>query len=125
MTRVRTITFSVNKKTGDVFDAILNIPPKMMPDAKKNNDGWWSFTTPWGPGKLKFNENKQFGILDHQFVEDEAKWNVPMRVISHGEESEVMITLIKPDTISDQLFDERMNEMEKMMLDMKKILEQN
>ncbi len=124
MTRVRTITFSVNKKTGDVFDAILNIPPKMMPDAKKNNDGWWSFTTPWGPGKLKFNENKQFGILDHQFVEDEAKWNVPMRVVSHGEESEVMITLIKPDTISDQLFDERMNEMEKMMLDMKKILEQ-
>jgi len=125
MTRTRTITFSVNKKTGDVFDAILNIPPKMMPDAKKNNDGWWSFTTPWGPGKLKFNENKQFGILDHQFVEDEAKWNVPMRVVSHGEESEVMITLIKPDTISDQLFDERMNEMEKMMLDMKKILEQN
>jgi hypothetical protein len=125
MTRVRTITFSVNKKTGDVFDAILNIPSKMMPDAKKNNDGWWSFTTPWGPGKLKFNENKQFGILDHQFVEDEAKWNVPMRVVSHGEESEVMITLIKPDTISDQLFDERMNEMEKMMLDMKKILEQN
>lgn len=125
MTRVRTITFSVNKKTGDVFDAILNIPLKMMPDAKKNNDGWWSFTTPWGPGKLKFNENKQFGILDHQFVEDEAKWNVPMRVVSHGEESEVMITLIKPDTISDQLFDERMNEMEKMMLDMKKILEQN
>ncbi len=125
MTRVRTITFSVNKKTGDVFDAILNIPPKMMPDAKKNNDGWWSFTTPWGSGKLKFNENKQFGILDHQFVEDEAKWNVPMRVVSHGDESEVMITLIKPDTISDQLFDERMNEMEKMMLDMKKILEQN
>jgi len=125
MTRTRTITFSVNKKTGDVFDAILNIPPKMMPDAKKNNDGWWSFTTPWGPGKLKFNENKQFGILDHQFVEDEAKWNVPMRVVSHGEESEVMITLIKPDTISDQLFDERLNEMEKMMLDMKKILEQN
>lgn len=125
MTRVRTITFSVNKKTGDVFDAILNIPPKMMPDAKKDNDGWWSFTTPWGPGKLKFNENKQFGILDHQFVEDEAKWNVPMRVVSHGDESEVMITLIKPDTISDQLFDERMNEMEKMMLDMKKILEQN
>ena len=125
MTRTRTITFSVNKKTGDVFDAILNIPPKMMPDAKKNNDGWWSFTTPWGPGKLKFNENKQFGILDHQFVEDEAKWNVPMRVVSHGEESEVMITLIKPDTISDQLFDERMNDIEKMMLDMKKILEQN
>ncbi len=125
MTRTRTITFSVNKKTGDVFDAILNIPPKMMPDAKKNNDGWWSFTTPWGPGKLKFNENKQFGILDHQFVEDEGKWNVPMRVVSHGDESEVMITLIKPDTISDQLFEERMNEIEKMMLDMKKILEQN
>ena len=39
----RTITFTVNKKTGEVFDAILNIPPKMFPDAVKNSDGWWMF----------------------------------------------------------------------------------
>ena len=120
----RTITFSVNRKTGDAFDAILNIPPKMMPDATKRDDGWWSFTGPWGPAKLKFNENKQLGILDYQVVENDAKWNVPMRVVSKGDDSEVISTIIKPDTLSDETFDERMIEIEKIMLSMKQIIEE-
>ena len=119
----RTITFSVNRKTAETFDAILNIPPKMMPDAIKNNDGWWSFTTLRGPAKLKFNENRQLGILDYQFVDNEAKWNVPMRVISNGNDSSVITTIIKPDGISDQSFDERMIEIEKIMESMKQIIE--
>ena len=120
----RTITFSVNRKTAETFDAILNIPPKMMPDAIKSNDGWWSFTTLRGPAKLKFNENRQLGILDYQFVDNEAKWNVPMRVISNGNDSSVITTIIKPDEISDQSFDERMIEIEKIMESMKQIIEQ-
>ena len=119
----RTITFSVNRKTAETFDAILNIPPKMMPDAIKSNDGWWSFTTIRGPAKLKFNENRQLGILDYQFVDNEAKWNVPMRVISNGNDSSVITTIIKPDGISDQSFDERMIEIEKIMEFMKQIIE--
>jgi hypothetical protein len=119
----RTITFSVNRKTAETFDAILNIPPKMMPDAIKSNDGWWSFTTLRGPAKLKFNENRQLGILDYQFVDNEAKWNVPMRVISNGNDSAVITTIIKPDGISDQSFDERVIEIEKIMESMKQIIE--
>ena len=119
----RTITFSVNRKTAETFDAILNIPPKMIPDAIKSNDGWWSFTTLLGPAKLKFNENRQLGILDYQFVDNEAKWNVPMRVISNGNDSAVITTIIKPDGISDQSFDERMIEIEKIMESMKQIIE--
>ena len=119
----RTITFSVNRKTAETFDAILNIPPKMIPDAIKSNDGWWSFTTIRGPAKLKFNENRQLGILDYQFVDNEAKWNVPMRVISNGNDSSVITTIIKPDGISDQSFDERMIEIEKIMESMKQIIE--
>lgn len=119
----RTITFSVNRKTAETFDAILNIPPKMIPDAIKSNDGWWSFTTLRGPAKLKFNENRQLGILDYQFVDNEAKWNVPMRVISNGNDSAVITTIIKPDGISDQSFDERMVEIEKIMESMKQIIE--
>jgi len=119
----RTITFSVNRKTAETFDAILNIPPKMMPDAIKSNDGWWSFTTLRGPAKLKFYENRQLGILDYQFVDNEAKWNVPMRVISNGNDSTVITTIIKPDGISDQSFDERMIEIEKIMESMKQIIE--
>jgi len=119
----RTITFSVNRKTAETFDAILNIPPKLIPDAIKSNDGWWSFTTLRGPAKLKFNENRQLGILDYQFVDNEAKWNVPMRVISNGNDSAVITTIIKPDGISDQSFDERMIEIEKIMEFMKQIIE--
>lgn len=120
----RTITFTVNRKTAEAFDAILNMPPKMMPDAIKNTDGWWSFTTPWGPAKLRFNEDRRLGILDHQFIDNDAKWDVPMRVVSKGDDSEVITTIIKPESISDETFDERMKEIEKIMLSMKQVIEQ-
>ena len=122
--RSRTITISVNQKTAETFDAILNIPGKIMPDAKKNDDGWWSFTTQSGPAKLKFRENKQLGILDHQFVDNEATWEVPMRVVNHGEDSAVIITLIKPPSVSDETFNARMKELESVMQTMKKIIEE-
>lgn len=123
MGRSRTITFSVDKKTGDAFDAILKIPPKMMPDAKINDSGWWSFTGPHGKSMLKFNENKSLGILDHQYVDEESKWDVPMRVVSNGDVSEVVITLNKPDEITDVQFDQRMEELGEMLNSMKNIIE--
>jgi len=123
--RSTTITMTVNKKTGDVFDAILNVPSKLMPDAKKNQDGWWSFTASRGPAKLKFKENKQLGILDHVFVDTEAKWNVPMRVVPSGETSEIIVTLVKPENLTDKQFDERMLEVQNMMNSMKEIIEKN
>jgi len=123
--RAHTITIPVKRKTADVFEAILNSPAKIMPDAKKNEDGWWSFTTDRGPAKLKFNENREHGILDHQFIDEEAKWNVPMRVVSNGEKSSVIVTLFKPEHLSDELFDKRMKEMEMIMENMKKIIEEN
>ena len=123
MIRSRTIAITVHKKTGDAFDAILQVPPKMMPDAKLNDDGWWSFTGPHGKSRLKFNENKSLGILDHQFVDEESTWNVPMRVVASGDFSEVIITLNKPDELTNDQFDQRMSEMEEMVITMKNIIE--
>ena len=123
MGRSRTISITVEKIIGDAFDAILNIPPKMMPDAKINDSGWWSFTGPYGKSKLKFNENKSLGILDHQYVDEESKWNVPMRVVSNGDVSEVVITLNKPDEITNEQFDQRMQELGEMFNSMKNIIE--
>ncbi len=123
MVRSRTISIIVEKKTGDAFDAILNVPPKMMPDAKINDSGWWSFTGPHGKSMLKFNENKSLGILDHQYVDEESSWDVPMRVVSHGDVSEVVITLNKPDELSDEQFDTRMTEIGEMFNSMKNIIE--
>ena len=121
--RSRTINITVNKKTGDTFDAILTVPPKMMPDAKISDDGWWSFTGPYGKSKLKFNQNRSLGVLDHFYVDEESSWDVPMRVISSGDFSEVVITLNKPDELTDEQFDKRMTEIEDMVMSMKQIIE--
>ena len=123
MTRSRTISITVEKKTGDAFDAILKMPPKMMPDAKINDDGWWSFTGPHGKSKLKFNEHKPDGILDHQYIDEESTWDVPMRVVPSGDFSEIVMTLNKPDELTDEQFDQRMSELSEMVLNMKKIIE--
>jgi hypothetical protein len=123
MGRSRTITITVEKKTGDAFDAILKLPPKMMPDAQLNDSGWWLFTGPYGKSMLKFNENKSFGILDHQYVDEESSWDVPMRVVSNGDVSEVLITLNKPDEITDEQFDLRVEELSDMFNSMKNIIE--
>ena len=119
----RTITFTVNRKTGEVFDAILNIPPKMFPDAVKNSDGWWMFQGPHGDAKLKFQENEKLGILDHVFQDPDGKWDVPMRVVANGEFSEVVITLFKPPNFTDELFEERAKEIEGIMQKMKEAIE--
>ena len=114
---------TVKKKTGDAFDAILQVPPKMMPDAQKSTDGWWSFTGPFGKAKLKFNENKSLGILDHQYVDETSKWDVPMRVVSNGDYSEVVVTLNKPEELTDSQFDERVTEIDELFKTMKNIIE--
>jgi len=125
MVRSRTITISVCRKTGEVFDAILNSPPKMMPDALQNNDDSWSFSTPRGNANLKFKQNKTFGILDHLYSDDEASWDVPMRVVSSGDSSEVIITITKPEVITDEQFDERMKEIEILFKNLKEIIEKS
>ena len=122
MPRSRTITITVKKKTGDAFDAILQLPPKMMPDAKFDG-GWWSFTGPRGKSKLKFNENKSFGILDYQYIDEETMWDVPMRVVSNGDYSEILITLNKPEKLTDEQFNQRIEEIGELVNNMKQILE--
>lgn len=114
---------SVNRKTGDVFDAILNSPPKLMPDASQNKDGSWSFTTIRGNASLKFMQNKSLGILNSLYTDNEASWSVPMKVIPSGEESDVIITIQKPDVLTDEQFDERMKEIGIIFADLKKIIE--
>lgn len=123
MNRSRTVSITVEKKTGDAFDAILQLPSKMMPDARITSDGWWSFTGPYGKSKLKFHENRSLGILTHQYIDEESSWTVPMRVISNGDFSEVVITLNKPEELTDEQFDRRMSEISDMMTSMKHIIE--
>ena len=115
----------VNKMAGDTFDAIIELFPKIIPDAKINSDGWWSFIGPYGKSKVKFNQNKSLGILDHQYVDEESSWNTQMRVIPNGDFSEVVIILKKPKQLTDFQFDQRVSKINQVAISMKKILESN
>jgi len=121
--RTRTISLMVNKMAGDTFDAVVELFPKMIPDAKFDSNGWWSFIGPYGKSKVKFNQNKSLGILDHQYVDEESSWNIPMRIISNGDFSEVVITLKKPKELSDFQFDQRVSKINKIVISMKNMLE--
>ncbi len=72
-------------------------------------------TWPHGKARLKFRENKKFRILDHVFEDPDGKWDVPMRVVSNRDFSEVVITLNKPQNFTDELFSERVKEVEEIM----------
>ena len=123
MIRTRTISLMVNKMAGDTFDAVVELFPKMIPDAKFDSNGWWCFIGPYGKSKVKFNQNKSLGILDHQYVDEESSWNIPMRIISNGDFSEVVITLKKPKELSDFQFDQRVSKINKIVISMKNMLE--
>ena len=123
MIRTRTISMDVNKMMGDTFDSILALFPKIVPDAKINSDGWWSFIGPYGKSKVKFNQNKSLGILDHQYIDEDSSWNIPMRIIPNGDFSEVVIILKKPESLTDFQFNERVEKINKLVTSIKKTLE--
>ena len=123
MIKTRTISMEVNKMVGDTFDSIIRLFPKLIPDATMNSDGWWSFIGPYGKSKVKFNQNKSLGILDHEYIDEESSWNIPMRIISNGDFSEVIIILKKPEQLTDFQFDQRVEKISKLATSMKKILE--
>jgi len=56
-------------------------------------------------------------------VDDETSWAVPMRVVSSGKDSEVIVTLVKPAILTNDQFDERMKEIEILFDNLKKIIE--
>jgi hypothetical protein len=121
--KTRTISMEVNKMVGDTFDSIIELFPKLIPDATLNSDGWWSFIGPYGKSKVKFNQNKPLGILDHEYIDEESSWNIPMRIIPNGDFSEIIIILKKPEQLTDFQFDQRVEKISKLATSMKKILE--
>ena len=123
MIRTRIISVGVNKMVGDTFDSIVELFPKLLPDAKINSDGWWSFVGPYGKSKVKFNQNKSLGMLDHVYVDEESSWNNSIRIIPNGNFSEVKIILKKPEQLTDFQFDQRVEKISELITSMKTILE--
>ena len=123
MTRTRSISMNVNKMVGETFDSIIELFPKFIPNAKINSDGWWSFIGPYGKSKLKFNQNKSLGILDHEYIDEESYWDTTMRIIPNGNYSEIIIILKKPEQLTDFQFNQRVETISELATSMKNILE--
>jgi hypothetical protein len=86
-------------------------------------DGWFHAVTKYGEGVLKVNAVKELGVFDHVWKDPQATWLVYSRVVPNSEGATVMMTLFQPAVMSDQQFDEAMNQMEIEMKKLKEILE--
>lgn len=123
MSHSRTITIPIKRRTAEVFDAVLDSPKKILSNAQKKDDGWWSFLTNRGNARLKFNVNRELGELNPEIEEDSVRWDVPMKIVNSGAYSEIVVTLFKPEQITEQEFVDRVREAEMYMNSMKQIIE--
>ena len=110
MYQVRHISVSINRPPNDVYAFVSN--PENLPKwatglggSIKHVHGEWIADAPMGQVKVKFADENQFGIVDHEIVlESGIKVYNPMRVIANGEGSEVFFTLIRQPDMSDEKF---------------------
>ncbi|MFB7052707.1 SRPBCC family protein [Streptomyces vinaceus] len=88
-----------------------------------DEEGWWLMDTPNGAARLHIRGNAQLGILDHDYVDEQASWQVPARVVPNGEGCEFMMTFFQPPTFADTFFDEQIALVDIELAELKKILE--
>jgi hypothetical protein len=64
------------------------------------------------------------GILDHDFIDPQASWTAPARVIRNGEGAEFIITFFQPPGFTDAFFDEQTKLVDIELAKLKEILEE-
>ena len=123
------MSVSINRPPTDVYAFVSN--PENLPKwatglggSIKNVLGEWIADAPMGQVKVKFADENQFGIVDHEIVlESGIKVYNPMRVIANGEGSEVFFTLIRQPEMSDEKFAQDAKWVEKDLGILKGLLE--
>jgi hypothetical protein len=131
MYQVLHISVSINRPSNEVYAFVSN--PENLPKwatglggSIKNVHGEWIADAPMGQVKVKFADENQFGIVDHEVVlESGIKVYNPMRVIANGEGSEVFFTLIGQPEMSDEKFAQDAKWVEKDLGILKGLLEKD
>lgn len=123
------ISVSINRSAAQVYEFASN--PENLPQwaaglsgsIKKVNEDWVA-EAPMGRVRVKFAEENQFGVLDHQ-VTLPSGVNVynPMRVFPNNDGSELVFTLYHRPDVSDQEFAEDAKSVEKDLAKLKSLLE--
>jgi hypothetical protein len=79
--------------------------------------------TPHGAARLRVRADARHGILDHDFVDPQASWTVPARIVANGEGAEFMMTFFQPPSFADDFFDEQTKLVDIELAQLKKVLE--
>lgn len=124
--KIITKTMTVIKNYKEVFDFFENVKNwetgGALRSISKGNDGWWSFQTPSGNAKVKIHSNREFGILDHDFIGGGITWNVHARIVPNGKGSTISWTFICPENMSEEEFEEQLKNFDMEIINWKKAL---
>lgn len=87
-------------------------------------DGQWTADSPMGRVMISFAERNPFGVLDHVVTlpTGETVYN-PLRVLPHGDASEVVFTLRRQPGMTDEQFDQDAEAVRADLDSLKRILE--
>ena len=111
MREVQHLSIYVARQPTDVYEFASD--PRNLPlwasglaraNVRKDGDVWL-MDSPLGKVRVKFAERNAFGVMDHDVtLESGVTVHNPMRVVPHGEGSEVMFTLIRQPGTPDEKF---------------------
>jgi hypothetical protein len=91
--------------------------------SRSDDPDWWNMVTLRGAARLRMRADARHGILDHDFVDPQASWTVPARVIANGGGAEFMITFFQPPGFADAFFDEQIKLVDIELAKLKELLE--
>jgi hypothetical protein len=99
--------------------AVVNVKSTRRTDDPE----WWHLVTPRGTARLRMRADARHGILDHDFIDTQASWTVPARVVRNNNGAEFMITFLQPPGFSDVFFDEQIKLVDIELMKLKELLE--
>ncbi|HEX9849628.1 hypothetical protein [Candidatus Deferrimicrobium sp.] len=125
----RTLSVSIGRHSREVYEFASN--PENLPKWAKglgksvrNEGDDWIVDTPQGPVKIRFAEKNNLGVLDHHVTTASGtEVYVPIRVLSNGTGSEVILTLFRSPDMSDEKYAEDMKLVEQDLRALKDLLE--
>ncbi|GAA0274061.1 hypothetical protein GCM10010302_09610 [Streptomyces polychromogenes] len=125
-----TKTVGIDRPVAEVFDFLrdpANWPAWAVVNVKavepSGDPDWWLMTTPHGPARLRIRADAARGLLDHDYVDEQASWQVPARVVANGDGTEFMMTFFQPPAFTDAYFDEQTALVDTELATLKSILE--
>jgi uncharacterized membrane protein len=124
------ISISINRPAVQVYEFAAN--PQNLPQwaaglsgSIQNIDGDWIAESPMGRVKVKYADQNQYGVLDHEVtLPSGATVYNPMRVFPNNDGSEVVFTLYQRPDMSEQQFAEDAQAVASDLQQLKRLLEQ-